>query len=125
MERAIPRRFTRTSGRRSRRCAWRSSCSARSSCRAGRQAKLLGVIIKKSPEEIEKMERAGTILVAALAEIEANVAPGVSTAQLDRLAERFIHSRGGGPTVKGYRGFPGSICAPPNAMVVHCIPGPY
>src|SRR5258705_12746473 len=71
------------------------------------------------------MERAGTILVAALAEIEANVAPGVSTSQLDRLAERFIRSRGGVPTFKGYRGFPGSICASPNAMVVHGIPGSY
>jgi methionyl aminopeptidase len=83
------------------------------------------VIIKKSPEEIEKMERAGEVLVAALAELEANVAPGVSTEQLDRLAERFIRARGGVPTFKGYRGFPGSICASPNAMIVHGIPGPY
>jgi methionyl aminopeptidase len=83
------------------------------------------VIIKKSPEEIEKMERAGAVLVAALAELEANVAPGVSTAQLDRLAERFIRARGGVPTFKGYRGFPGSICASPNAMIVHGIPGSY
>jgi methionyl aminopeptidase len=83
------------------------------------------VIIKKSPEEIEKMERAGALLVAALAELEANVAPGVSTSQLDRLAERFIRARGGVPTFKGYRGFPGSICASPNAMIVHGIPGPY
>src|SRR5258707_2726301 len=71
------------------------------------------------------MERAGVILVAALAELETAVAPGVSTAQLDQLAERFIRSRGGVPTFKGYRGFPGSICASPNAMVVHGIPGPY
>ena len=83
------------------------------------------MIIKKSPEEIEKMERAGEILVATLAEVEARVAPGVSTADLDQLAERFIRSRGGVPTFKGYRGFPGSICASPNAMVVHGIPGPY
>jgi methionyl aminopeptidase len=83
------------------------------------------VIIKKSPEEIAAMERAGAILVAALAELEAAVAPGVSTAQLDRLAEQFIRSRGGVPTFKGYRGFPGSICASPNAMVVHGIPGSY
>jgi methionyl aminopeptidase len=83
------------------------------------------VIIKKSPKEIEKMERAGAVLVAALAELEANVAPGVSTGQLDRLAERFIRARGGVPTFKGYRGFPGSICTSPNAMVVHGIPGPY
>jgi methionyl aminopeptidase len=49
----------------------------------------------------------------------------VSTAELDRAAERFIRSRGATPTFKGYRGFPGSICASPNAMVVHGIPGPY
>jgi methionyl aminopeptidase len=83
------------------------------------------VIIKKSPEEIEKMERAGEILVATLAELESRVAPDVSTEELDELAERFIRSRGAVPTFKGYRGFPGSICASPNAMVVHGIPGPY
>jgi methionyl aminopeptidase len=83
------------------------------------------VIIKKSPQEIEKMERAGAILIAALADLERRVAPGVSTEELDEAAERFIRSQGGVPTFKGYRGFPGSICASPNAMVVHGIPGPY
>jgi methionyl aminopeptidase len=83
------------------------------------------VIIKKSAEEIDKMARAGEILVAALGEVQSRVAPGVSTEELDRAAERLIRSRGGVPTFKGYRGFPGSICASPNAMVVHGIPGPY
>jgi methionyl aminopeptidase len=83
------------------------------------------VIIKKSPEEIERMARAGEILIATLALLESKVRPGVSTAELDAIAERFIRSRGGEPTFKGYRGFPGSICASPNAMVVHGIPGPY
>jgi methionyl aminopeptidase len=83
------------------------------------------VIVKKSPEEIEKMARAGEILVAALAQLQSRIAPGVSTAELDELAERFIRSRGGVPTFKGYRGFPGSICASPNEMVVHGIPGSY
>jgi methionyl aminopeptidase len=83
------------------------------------------VIIKKSPEEIEKMSRAGAILVATLDLLEGRIGPGVSTAELDEAAERFIRSRGGIPTFKGYRGFPGSICASPNAMVVHGIPGPY
>jgi methionyl aminopeptidase len=83
------------------------------------------VIIKKSPEEIERMARAGEILVATLELLESKVRPGVSTAELDAIAERFIRSRGGTPTFKGYRGFPGSICASPNAMVVHGIPGPY
>jgi methionyl aminopeptidase len=83
------------------------------------------VIIKKSPEEIDKMARAGAILVASLDMLQARIRAGVSTAELDEAAERFIRSRGAVPTFKGYRGFPGSICASPNAMVVHGIPGPY
>jgi methionyl aminopeptidase len=83
------------------------------------------VIIKKSPGEIEQMARAGEILVATLKELEGRIRPGVSTGELDAIAERFIRSRGATPTFKGYRGFPGSICASPNAMVVHGIPGPY
>jgi methionyl aminopeptidase len=83
------------------------------------------VIIKKSPEEIEKMARAGEILVATLDHLHQKVRPGVSTAELDETAERFIRSRGAIPTFKGYRGFPGSICASPNAMIVHGIPGPH
>jgi methionyl aminopeptidase len=83
------------------------------------------VIIKKSPEEIEKMAKAGAILAATLDLLEGKIHPGVSTAELDQAAERFIRSRDAVPTFKGYRGFPGSICASPNAMVVHGIPGPY
>jgi methionyl aminopeptidase len=83
------------------------------------------VIIKKSPEEIERMARAGEILVATLELLESKIRPGASTAELDEIAERYIRSRGGTPTFKGYRGFPGSICASPGAMVVHGIPGPY
>src|SRR5271157_6526530 len=71
------------------------------------------------------MARAGSVLVATLDLLESSIRPGVSTAELDKLAERFIRSRGGTPTFKGYRGFPGSICASPNAMIVHGIPGPY
>jgi methionyl aminopeptidase len=83
------------------------------------------VIIKKSPAEIEKMARAGEILVATLHQLQSRIRPGVSTAELDEVAERFIRSRGATPTFKGYRGFPGSICTSPNAMVVHGIPGAY
>src|SRR5271169_7215976 len=71
------------------------------------------------------MARAGAILVAALNELEGRIRAGVSTAELDKVAERFIRSHGAVPTFKGYRGFPGSICASPNAMVVHGIPGRY
>jgi methionyl aminopeptidase len=51
--------------------------------------------------------------------------PGVTTAELDEAAEKYIRSQGGEPAFKGYRGFPGSICASPNSMVVHGIPGTY
>jgi methionyl aminopeptidase len=83
------------------------------------------VIIKKSPQEIAKMAHAGAILIDTLALLEQRIGPGVSTAELDEAAERFIRARGATPTFKGYRGFPGSICASPNDMIVHGIPGPY
>jgi len=69
------------------------------------------------------MAGAGAILVATLDLLENAIRPGVKTSELDRLAERFIRSRGATPTFKGYRGFPGSICASPGAMIVHGIPG--
>ncbi len=71
------------------------------------------------------MAAAGAILIGTLRMLEGMVGPGVATAQLDAAAERFIRSHGAVPTFKGYRGFPGSICASPNAMVVHGIPGRY
>src|ERR1700720_1248607 len=71
------------------------------------------------------MAQAGGILVSTLDLLEGMIRPGVSTAELDRAAERFIRSRGATPAFKGYRGFPGSICASPNALIVHGIPGPY
>ncbi|MEA2391473.1 MAG: methionyl aminopeptidase [Solirubrobacteraceae bacterium] len=83
------------------------------------------MIVKKSPAEIEKMAAAGSILVRALSLIEAKVRPGVTTRDLDLAAEKFIRSQGAEPAFKGYRGFPGSICASPNSMVVHGIPGSY
>jgi methionyl aminopeptidase len=83
------------------------------------------VIVKKTPAEIEKMALAGAILVETLELIEGKIRPGVRTEELDAAAERFIRSRGATPTFKGYRGFPGSICASPNAMIVHGIPGRY
>ena len=81
------------------------------------------MIIKKSPAEIDKMARAGDILVRTMDLLAGKVRPGVTTADLDQAAERFIRSQGATPAFKGYRGFPGSICASPNDMVVHGIPG--
>jgi methionyl aminopeptidase len=83
------------------------------------------VIIKKSPQEIEKMAAAGVIHARTMKLLASKVREGVSTAELDQAAEKFIRSQGAVPSFKGYRGFPGSICASPNAMVVHGIPGPY
>src|SRR5436189_1732795 len=83
------------------------------------------MIVSKTPEEIEKMAEAGRVLARCLNMLRAKVRPGVTTAELDLAAEKFIRSQGGEPAFKGYRGFPGSICASPNSMVVHGIPGPY
>jgi methionyl aminopeptidase len=83
------------------------------------------VIVKKTPAEIEQMAAAGAILVQTLELLEGMIRPGVRTQELDAAAERFIRSRGAVPTFKGYRGFSGSICTSPNAMVVHGIPGRY
>ena len=83
------------------------------------------MIIKKTPEEIERMAAAGAILVRTLNLLAGKVRPGVSTQELDQAAEKYIRSQGAEPAFKGYRGFPGSICTSPNAMIVHGIPGPY
>ena len=83
------------------------------------------MIIRKTPEEVAKIAAAGEVLVRTLRLLEGKVRPGVTTAELDAAAERFIRSQGAEPAFKGYRGFPGSICASPNSMVVHGIPGPY
>jgi methionyl aminopeptidase len=83
------------------------------------------VIKLKTPDEIERMAAAGRILARCHAILRSKARPGVTTADLDAAAERFIRSQGAEPAFKGYRGFPGSICASPNSMVVHGIPGPY
>src|SRR5436305_5589224 len=83
------------------------------------------MIIKKSPEEIERMAAAGDILVRTMNLLAGKIRPGVTTKELDQAAERFISSQRATPAFKGYRGFPGSICASPNSMIVHGIPGPY
>jgi methionyl aminopeptidase len=83
------------------------------------------MIIRKSRWEIDQMAEAGVVVADTLALIGEHVAPGVTTGELDKLAAEFIRSRGGVPTFEGYRGYPAAICASPNDMVVHGIPGPY
>ena len=83
------------------------------------------MIIRKTPEQVDKMAAAGDVLVRCLKMLESKARAGVTTAELDQAAEKFIRSQDATPAFKGYRGFPGSICASPNSMVVHGIPGPY
>ena len=83
------------------------------------------MIIRKSPDEIERMARAGRVVAETLALIGEHARPGVTTAELDELAEEFITGQGGYPTFKGYRGYPAATCISPNSMIVHGIPGPY
>ena len=71
------------------------------------------------------MREGGKITAACLKVLSRNALPGVTTGELDRIAEDFIRSFGGTPEFKGYQGFPGSICASPNEMIVHGIPGSY
>jgi methionyl aminopeptidase len=81
------------------------------------------MIIRKSQAEIEGMARAGELVAETIAVLGEHIQQGITTAELDQIAEDFIRERGGVPTSKGYRGFPAATCISPNAMVVHGIPG--
>jgi methionyl aminopeptidase len=83
------------------------------------------MIIKKTPEQVEHMAASGEVLVRCLKMLASKARAGTTTAELDAAAEKFIRSQGCEPAFKGYRGFPGSICASPNSMVVHGIPDDY
>ncbi len=80
------------------------------------------MIVCKSSAEIETMHRAGLIVWEVLNELRMMVAPGVSTQDLDRVAEKRAKERGARPAFKGYRGYPASLCASINQEVVHGIP---
>jgi methionyl aminopeptidase len=80
--------------------------------------------VPKTPDEIDAMAASGAVLAECLDMLEAAVAPGVTTGELDAMAEEFILAKGGVPSFKGYHGFPGTICPSVNAEVVHAIPGP-
>jgi len=69
------------------------------------------------------MARAGELVADTIALVGEHVRPGITTGELDRIAEEFIREHGGVPTSLGYRGFPAATCISPNAMVVHGIPG--
>ena len=80
------------------------------------------MIYLKTDEEIELMREANQLVGKTLAEVGKHVAPGVSTLQLDKIAEEFIRDHGAVPAFLGYGGFPNSICASVNEQVVHGIP---
>jgi methionyl aminopeptidase len=80
------------------------------------------MIILKTPEEIEIMARASRLVAETLQFLKPHVRPGVTTDELDRLAEEFIRSRGGRPAFKGYRSYPKTLCISVNDQVVHGIP---
>jgi methionyl aminopeptidase len=83
------------------------------------------MIVRKSEREIELIAAAGRVAADTIAHVGRQIEPGVTTDELDRIAEEYIRSQGGIPTSKGYRGFPKAICISQNDMIVHGIPGPY
>jgi methionyl aminopeptidase len=80
------------------------------------------VIVLKSPAEIEKMRRAARVVAGALDGLRGLVRPGVTTLEIDRFAEHYITGRGATPAFKGYMGYPATVCASVNEVVVHGIP---
>ncbi|WP_052664379.1 type I methionyl aminopeptidase [Nitriliruptor alkaliphilus] len=80
------------------------------------------MIIRKSPEEIARMARAGAVVAAAHEEVAARLRPGMTTLELDAIAEGVIRGHGAVPSFKGYRGFPATLCTSKNDQIVHGIP---
>ncbi len=80
------------------------------------------MIYLKTDEEVELIRESNLLVAKTLAEVGKNVKPGITTLQLDRIAEEFIRSNGGVPSFLGYAGFPNSICTSVNEQVVHGIP---
>ncbi len=80
-------------------------------------------ITVKSSKELDRMQEAGRITGEALVVLRESIAPGMTTLELDEIAEREIRVRGGLPAFKGYRGFPGTLCVSINEEIVHGIPG--
>jgi methionyl aminopeptidase len=80
------------------------------------------VIVCRSQAEIDKLRRVNQLVASILAELRAMVAPGVTTQQIDELAERRVREAGAHPAFKGYQGYPATVCASVNEQVVHGIP---
>lgn len=82
------------------------------------------MIVCKSESELKLMREAGRIVAETHRLMKQAVVPGVTTAELDRIADEYIRSQGAVPSFKGYNGFPSSICASVNEELVHGFPGP-
>ncbi len=80
------------------------------------------MIVYRSDAEIARMREANELVASILAELEAAAAPGVSTLDLDVMAEKMVRDAGAVPAFKGYRGFPATLCTSVNEQVVHGIP---
>ncbi|MBW3578375.1 MAG: type I methionyl aminopeptidase [Actinobacteria bacterium] len=80
------------------------------------------MIIRKSADDIAKMAKAGQVVARTLERLIATVEPGMTTLDLDRIAEEVIRGHGAVPSFKGYRGFPASLCTSVNHEIVHGIP---
>ena len=81
------------------------------------------MIIIKSPREIEQLRKSNAVVAEVFEKLKGMIVPGVSTKELDRVAEEYILLKGGRPAFKGYRGFPATLCISVNEEVVHGIPG--
>ena len=80
------------------------------------------MIVCRSAAEIEKLARVNALVARVLKELAAAVKPGVTTAELDAIAEQRLREAGAEPAFKGYHGYPATICASVNEQVVHGIP---
>jgi len=85
----------------------------------------LSTIYYKTESDIQKIRESSLIVSETLAEVGKAIKPGITTAELDKIAESYILSRGAKPAFKGYKGFPATLCVSVNAQVVHGIPGKY
>jgi methionyl aminopeptidase len=83
------------------------------------------VIVCRSAAELDRMREAGRVVGEVLTELAAHVVPGVTTAELDALAEKWIRQAGATPAFKEYHGYPATICASVNEEVIHGIPSPH
>lgn len=81
------------------------------------------MIIIKTPSEIDLIRESCEILVETFKEVEGHLKPGISTKEIDKIAEKYIHSRGGVPSFKGFHGFPATVCISIDEQVVHGFPG--